>query len=100
MKTKAERFIDHVQSMLIQSKHPFEHATSVTTAWSLLKELELASRAALYVPETLLAEDAARDFVRFLYEDDAFAPDPVDAPVWLRTYVIAELEMSISPHES
>ena len=42
MKTKAERFIDHVQSLLIQSRHPFEQVPAVTAMWSLLKELEQA----------------------------------------------------------
>ncbi|MFT3870967.1 MAG: hypothetical protein QM715_21140 [Nibricoccus sp.] len=100
MKTKAERFIDHVQSALIQSRHTTVQAPAVTAVWSLLKELEQASHAAVYIPEDLSPEDAAQQFVSFLYEDDAFAPDPADAPPWLRSYVIAELEMSCSEHLS
>lgn len=100
MKTKAERFIDHVQSALIQSRHTTVQAPAVTAVWSLLKELEQASRAAVYIPEDLSAEEAAQHFVSFLYEDDAYAPDPADAPPWLRSYVIAELEMSCSEHLS
>lgn len=100
MKTKAERFIDHVQSALIKSKHTVTHAPAVTAVWSLLRELEQASRAAVYIPETLSAEEAAQQFVSFLYEEDSLAPDPADAPPWLRSYVIAELEMSSSEHLS
>ena len=96
MKTKAERFIDHVQSALIQNKHTVTNAPAVTAVWSLLQELEQASRAAVYIPETLSAEEAARQFVSFLYEFDSVAPDPTDAPDWLRAYVIGELEMSVS----
>jgi hypothetical protein len=96
MKTKAERFIDHVQSALIQSRHPIACAPTVTAAWSLLRELEQASRAAVYIPEMVTAEEAAREFVRFLYEEDLLAPDPSDAPEWLRAYVIGELELSAS----
>ena len=100
MKTKAERFIDHVQSALIQSRHTTVQAPAVTAVWSLLKELEQASHAAVYIPEDLPAEDAAQQFVSFLYEDDAYAPDPADAPPWIRSYVIAELEMSCTEHLS
>lgn len=100
MKTKAERFIDHVQSLLIQSRHPFAQVPAVTAMWSLLKELEQASHATMYIPETLSAEEAAREFVRFLYDVDLVAPDPADAPAWLRSYVIAELEMAVETHES
>jgi len=96
MKTKAERFIDHVQSALIQTRHSIVSASSVTAVWSLLRELEQASRATVYIPDTVTAEQAAREFVSFLYEDDLFAPDPSDAPEWLRAYVIGELEMSVS----
>ncbi|MFT3781694.1 MAG: hypothetical protein QM790_06710 [Nibricoccus sp.] len=100
MKTKAERFIDHVQSALIKGRHMTIQAPAVTAVWSLLKELEQASRAAVYIPETLSPEEAARQFVSFLYQDDSAAPDPSDAPAWLRSYVIAELEMSCSEHLS
>jgi len=100
MKTKAERFIDHVQSLLIQCKQPAANSPAVTAAWSLLRELEQASRAAMYLPELHSPEDAAREYVRFLYDVEVLAPDPVDAPAWLRTYVIAELEMAVSTHES
>ncbi len=101
MKTKAERFIDHVQSLLIQSKHPAANTSAVTVVWSLLKELEQASRATMYIPDTLSAEEAAREFARFLYDTDPLvAADPADAPAWLRAYVIAELEMSVTSFES
>ena len=100
MKTKAERFIDHVQSTLIKSRPTAASVSTVTAAWSLLQELERASRAAIYIPEVLSAEDAADEFVRFLYDGDPAAPDPADAPPWLRTYVIAELELSCSEHLS
>lgn len=96
MKTKAERFIDHVQNALIQNKHTTSTAPAVVAAWSLIRELEQASRAAIHIPDTLSAEEAARDFVSFLYEIDSLAPEPDDAPAWLRSYVIAELEMSAS----
>jgi hypothetical protein len=94
MKTKAERFIDHVQHALIRSRHMVVRVPTVTAVWSLLKELEQASRAAVYIPDTMTAEEAADQFVRFLYDEGALAPDPADAPHWLRTYVIAELETS------
>lgn len=100
MKTKAERFIDHVQSALIRSKRTITLSPAAAAMWSLLRELEQASHAAVYIPETLPAEEAADQYVRFLYEDDAAAPDPDDAPHWLRTYVIAELEMSCPEHQS
>ena len=93
MKTKAERFIDQVQSVLIQSKHTGAYAPAM---WSLLRELEQASRAAIHIPESLSAEEAAQQFVSFLYEVDSLAPDPADAPDWLRSYVIGELELSVS----
>jgi hypothetical protein len=96
MKTKAERFIDHVQSALIQTRHTMASTPAVTAVWSLLRELEQASRAAVFIPETVTAEEAAREFVSFLYEEDSLAPDPSDAPEWLRAYVIGELELSVS----
>jgi len=98
MKTKAERFIDHVQSLLIQSKHPVANAPAVTAVWSLLRELEQASRAALHIPEWVSPEEAASQFVRFLSEIEPNGTDPNDAPAWLREYVIAELETT-SPAE-
>ena len=98
MKTKAERFIDHVQSALIQSKHPVANAPAVTAVWSLLRELEQASHAAVHIPDSLSAEEAAHQFVRFLSEIDPNGSDPNDAPAWLREYVIAELETA-SPIE-
>ena len=100
MKTKAERFIDHVQSALIQNKHTATTAPAVTAVWSLLRELEQASRAAVHIPESLSAEEAAHQFVDFLYEIDSLAPDPSDAPAWLRSYVISELELSDSEQVS
>lgn len=100
MKTKAERFIDHVQSALITNRSTSTYAPTVVAAWSLLTELEQASRAAVYIPEVLSAEEAAKQFVRFLYEDDADAPSPIDAPPWLRSYVISELELSCVEHRS
>lgn len=100
MKTKAERFIDHVQNALIRSRHMVTSGPAVTAVWSLLRELEQASRAAVYIPEALTAEEAAQQFVRFLYDDASGAPDPSDAPPWLRSYVIAELEMSCGEHLS
>jgi hypothetical protein len=100
MKTKAERFIDHVQSALIRSRSTITYSPAVTAVWSLLKELEHASHAAVYIPETLSPEEAAEQFVSFLYEDDDAAPDPDDAPAWLRSYVISELEMSCPEHQS
>jgi hypothetical protein len=100
MKTKAERFIDHVQSALIRNRSTVTYSPAVAAVWSLLRELEQASHAAVFIPETLSAEEAAEQFVRFLYEDDAAAPDPDDVPHWLRTYVIAELEMSCAEHQS
>jgi hypothetical protein len=96
MKTKAERFIDHVQNALIQTRHSTACASRVTAAWSLIRELEQASRAAVYIPEAVTAEEAGREFVRFLYEEDSLASDPSDAPDWLRAYVIGELELSAS----
>ena len=96
MKTKAERFIDYVQSALIQNRHTVPSAPAVTAEWTLLTELEQASRAAMYIPDTLPVDEAALDFVRFLFETDTIAPDPADAPEWLRAYVIGELEMSVS----
>jgi hypothetical protein len=98
MKTKAERFIDHVQSALVQNKHPVANAPAVTAVWSLLRELEQASHAAVHIPDTLSAEEAAYQFVRFLSEIDSNGSDPNDAPAWLREYVIAELETA-SPAE-
>ena len=59
MKTKAERFIDHVQAALIRSKRTVTFSPAVTAMWSLLRELEQASHAAIYIPETLSAEEAA-----------------------------------------
>lgn len=100
MKTKAERFIDHVQSALIRNRSTITSSPAIAAAWSLLRELEQASRAAVYIPDALSAEEAADQFVRFLYEDDAIAPDPDEAPAWLRSYVIAELEMSCLEHQS
>jgi len=94
MKTKAERFIDHVQNLLIQNKHTAANAPAVTAVWSLLRELEQASRAAVYIPETVSARDAAFEFVHFLSAIDTTDSDPNDAPAWLRAYVIAELETS------
>jgi hypothetical protein len=94
MKTKAERFIDHVQNLLIQNKHTAANAPAVTAVWSLLQELEQASRAAVYVPDLISAQDAAFQFVHFLAAIDSPASDPNDAPAWLRAYVIAELETS------
>ena len=96
MKTKAEIFSDHVRSILMRSMHPVKNAPAVTAVWSLLRELEQASRAAAHIPKTLSAEEAARQFVNFIYEIDAITPDSVDAPTWLRSYVIAELEISVS----
>jgi len=98
MKTKAERFIDHVQSTLIQSKHPVTNAPAVTAVWSLLRELEQASHAAVHIPDSISPEEAACQFVRFLSEIEPNGSDPNDAPAWLREYVIAELEMA-SPVE-
>ena len=100
MKTKAERFIDHVQSALIKNRSTVTSSPAFAAAWSLLRELEQASRAAVYIPDMLPAEEAADQFVRFLYEDDAAAPDPDEAPAWLRSYVIAELEMSCPEQQS
>ena len=94
MKTKAERFIDHVQNALIQSKRMSASSSSVTAVWSLLRELEQASRAAVHIPESISAEDAARQFIQFLSEIDTLTSDPNDAPAWLHAYVIAELEAS------
>jgi hypothetical protein len=99
MKTKAERFIDHVQNALIQGRRVTPHASAVTAVWSLLRELEQASRAAVYIPESVTPEEAAAQFVRFLSEIDTSSSDPNDAPPWLREYVIAELETS-SPVEA
>jgi len=99
MKTKAERFIDHVQDALIQSKPTATNVAPVTAVWSLLRELEQASRASVYIPESVSAEDAAREFVQFLFEIDSLVSDPNDAPAWLRAYVIAELETA-SPVEA
>jgi len=100
MKTKAERFIDHVQSALIRTRHTVASGATVTAAWSLLRELEQASRAAVYIPDVVTAEEAARAFVGFLYDDDSPARDPSDAPDWLRAYVIGELEMSVAERRS
>jgi len=94
MKTKAERFIDYVQSALIQSKHPVANAPAVTAVWSLLRELEQASHAAVHIPDSISAEEAAGQFVRFLSEIEPNGANPDDVPAWLREYVIAELEMA------
>lgn len=100
MKTKAERFIDHVQSALIKNRSTITYSPAVAAVWSLLRELEQASHASVYIPDEVSPEEAADQFVRFLYDDDAAAPDPDEAPPWLRSYVIAELEMSCSAHHS
>ena len=93
-KAKAEQFVDHVQNALIMKRQARGRET--TAVWSVLYELEQASHAAMYIPDSLSPEDAAREFVQFLIAMDTRERDLTDIPTWLHAFVIAELEPSVS----
>lgn len=96
-KAKAEQFIDCVQNALILGRRTSGHTT--TTAWSVLYDLEQASHAAVYIPHSLSAEDAAREFIEFLSEMDQGRPVFKTTPSWLHAFVVAELDPALSAHD-
>jgi hypothetical protein len=93
-KAKAEQFIDFVQNALILGRRTRGRTT--TAVWSVLYDLEQASHAAVYIPDSLSAEDAAREFVQFLAEMESREYDPKKTPAWLHGFVMAEIETSAS----
>ncbi len=95
MKTKVELFIELVESALIRNQHIAANMPAVTAVWSMLQNLEQASRAAMFIPKSITPEKAAQQYVDFICEIDSFAAESSDTPAWLRAYVIAELEMSV-----
>lgn len=90
-KAKAEQFIDYVQNALILGRRTLAGVAPTTMVWSLLHELEQASRAAIYIPEDVTAEEAAREFVRFVTDPEQPSTDFESTPSWLREFLLAEL---------
>lgn len=90
-KAKAEQFIDYVQNALILGRRTIAGVAPTTMVWSLLHELEQASRAAPYIPEQLAAEVAAREFVKFISDPQQPDDDFSSTPLWLREFLLAEL---------